>query len=104
LALQNRRFKMREVRDPPTVSHTDALEMTPHHFVAEASEIGLPVGVFPPTLRTDIGNGQPFVRVNARCDAEGDIWEVVYRQLLGISQARRIQRLNRKVFHVTLFR
>lgn len=36
-------------------------EVRLHHFVVEASSLGLKPGEWPRTVQTNIGNGQPFV-------------------------------------------
>ena len=52
-------------------------EISPLHFVAEASDLGLPPGVWPDAFTTDLGNGQRLVRVDLD-DGRG-----LYRQSLG---------------------
>lgn len=46
-------------------------------FVADASELRLPVGVFPEELDTDMGNGCKFIRFSLTDEC------AVYRQLAG---------------------
>lgn len=55
-------------------------EMTPHHFVTEASILALPVGKFPKQIETEIGNGNPLV-LN-----KWDGQEFTYTQSLGCVQ------------------
>lgn len=45
-------------------SNLDALgviEHEPHRFTAEASTLNLPPGNWPRTIKTDLGNGRPFL-------------------------------------------
>jgi hypothetical protein len=58
------------------------LEVEPHKFVAEASELGFRPYEWPDTIPTNLGNKQPFVR----CMDErqnGELVAVQYRQQLG---------------------
>lgn len=45
------------------VTAKQVTEIEPGHVVCDASELGLPVGKWPMTLETDLGNGSPFQRV-----------------------------------------
>lgn len=54
-----------------------------HKFSADASTLGFPVGQWPESIGTDMGNGQPFVRSHNEI-ADGDLLWVTYRQSLGI--------------------
>lgn len=65
------------------VSSHQLLEVEPHLFVAEASELRLPVGVWPLRIDTSLGNGQPLERQTKKVDADGDILYVRYRQRFG---------------------
>lgn len=53
-------------------------EMRVHEYVTEASALGLPPGQVARSLKTKLGNGQPFVLL--RVDDAGTAH---YRQLLG---------------------
>lgn len=53
-------------------------ETEPHHYVTEASTLGLPPGSYPERLETDLGNGLPLLRVRRSADRA---W--LYRQDLG---------------------
>lgn len=64
------------------IPRTMVQETQLHHFVAEASTIGLPPGTFPHRLDVDIGNGRPFYR-SYSVDRDGDLTGVVYRQEFG---------------------
>jgi hypothetical protein len=55
-------------------------EVELHHFVTDASDIGIPPGPFPMRIETDLGNGQPFLLVRS----EGD--SARYAQSLGCIQ------------------
>lgn len=43
------------------VTTRNAVESRVHHWSADASDLGLPVGEFPQQIGTDLGNGQPFI-------------------------------------------
>lgn len=74
---------MRTVLDQPRVERDNATEYEVHRFVAEASDIGLPVGRFPLAIGTSLGNGQPFTFDHADRDGDGDLTACHYRQRLG---------------------
>lgn len=61
------------------VSNQVATEYEVHHFVTEASTLGLPPGQYPDRLEVapEFGNGQPLLRATANAAA------VIYRQALG---------------------
>lgn len=64
-----------------TVNADDAVEVSPHMFVIDASTLGLPPGVWPETVTTQsLGNGLPFIKCDERADA------VIYRQVLGAAE------------------
>jgi hypothetical protein len=70
-----------------TILHKDlqrlnVVEHHPHHFTAEASELGFPAGMFPEEIKTDMGNGQAFILDQEKVD-DGDLLWVRYRQALG---------------------
>lgn len=52
----------------------------PDRFATQASDLALPVGHWPKTLTTDIGNGRPFEGVARKFDDEGDLVYVRYVQ------------------------
>ena len=45
------------------VTEQNAIEVEVHRFVTDASDLQLPVGVWPQTLETNLGNGEPFVKI-----------------------------------------
>lgn len=57
-------------------------EAGPHHYVADASELGFPPGQWPAQLDTDLGNGRPFVRSEVE-HYRGSVARVVYLQANG---------------------
>lgn len=65
----------------------DVMEHQPHHFTAEASELGLPVGVFPQHLKTTLGNGQDFYAYHDEL-RDGDRLWVDYHQGNGCIKLR----------------
>lgn len=52
---------MMKGNDMITINPAMVYETEPHHFQADASDLGLPVGYFPPQLPTSMGNKLPFV-------------------------------------------
>ena len=58
-----------------------------HHFMASASDLGMAPGEWPETIQTDIGNGQPFLRV-AEDVRDEDLVCMIYRQFLGCIDLR----------------
>ena len=42
------------------IRYADVTEVETHKFATDASDLGLAPSSFPPTLDTDMGNGQPF--------------------------------------------
>ena len=67
----------------PQVTYQHCSEFEVHHFVTDASDLGLPPGPFPHRLSTDMGNGQPFNVINYKKNDDGDITCVIYRQEFG---------------------
>lgn len=63
-------------------------EYEPHHFSAEASEIGLRAGQWPKQIVTKIGNGRPFLRTSKKVDEIGDLRWVTYVQEFGCCRIR----------------
>lgn len=45
------------------ITRDNAREFSPHAFVSEASELGLPPGMWPDVLETDLGNRLLLFRV-----------------------------------------
>ena len=45
-----------------------AIAEDPHRLAVEACEIGLPPGVWPQQIATDLGNGQPFSLLSSAAD------------------------------------
>lgn len=64
----------------PQVDAASAAQAGPVHWDADASDIGLRPGEWPPQLTTSLGNGQPFFRHATHRDPEGDIVDAVYLQ------------------------
>ena len=54
-------------------------EYMPHTFVADASELGFPIGQWPRQFETNLGNGQPMVASRPMDSGKG----IVYFQWLG---------------------
>jgi|HubBroStandDraft_6_1064221.scaffolds.fasta_scaffold00530_22 hypothetical protein len=75
---------MRDVAYPyPKATVQNCSEHELHYWVTEASDLGLPVGSFPPQIATDLGNGQPFIYGYADMN-EGDVAGVHYYQCNGV--------------------
>lgn len=66
-----------------TIDYVDVSETQPHEFHAEASSLGLPPGMWPPSLATRMGNSLPFVRSHLEADLDGELLWVEYRQAAG---------------------
>lgn len=71
-----------EARDKAKLRVDQVTEIQPHLFEADASDIGLPPGVFPTMILTTIGNGQPLVAKTKKVRG-GDVLYVRYAQQLG---------------------
>jgi hypothetical protein len=67
---------------PPTnfLKSLDLREDPLHQFSCEASAIGLRTGHFPPTIETDVGNGEPLNIQRAVFGEDGELLGVLYRQ------------------------
>jgi hypothetical protein len=52
-------------------------------FLAEASELGWPVGRCPKILQTTLGNGQPLKLIRIDYDAEGEAIKANFKQRFG---------------------
>ena len=61
------------------VSYEQCHEYETHSFVTEASTLQLPVGAFPSSLHTAMGNGQPFWL----CGVSQDGMKATYTQEFG---------------------
>lgn len=59
------------------ITKDNATEQDPGMFYTEASDIELPPGIWPDTLETSLGNGQPLRRLPIN---QEDIKFVVYQQ------------------------
>lgn len=59
------------------VDRDQAMETKLHTFSAFASDLGMQPGYFPDEIETNIGNGEPFIRI--RLDSIGG----AYKQRLG---------------------
>jgi hypothetical protein len=64
------------------ITRDNATEHELHHWTMEASDLGLPVGRWPTTIPTDLGNGLPFLMQRAE-RADGDLRWIDYRQCNG---------------------
>ena len=64
-----------------SVTYEQCTEYEIHHFVTEASDLGLR-GPFPHSITTDMGNKQPFL-VQKVIEKDGDLAAVEYRQEFG---------------------
>ena len=58
----------------------DFTRIEPHKFATFASDLGLPPGEWPRTIKTDMGNKMPFLRGAAQRDESGGIALIIYRQ------------------------
>ncbi len=63
---------------PAAIGYADVTETELHILVAEASDLGWPVGVWPATVETTIGNGQRLQLWSASREYR------TYRQALGV--------------------
>lgn len=63
-------------------------EFEPHHFSADACEIGLRPGEWPERLETNIGNGLALMRRTKKLSADGDLMWVTYLQANGCVSLR----------------
>lgn len=64
------------------ITANDVFEHGNFKFSAEASDLQLPVGRFPLSIDTDLGNGQPF-QLFAQEIQDGDLMYVKYKQRMG---------------------
>lgn len=64
-----------------TVTRELALDAGSARFIAEASELGLPPGVWPCEVATDLGNGRPCKLIGVQPDGTH-----VYRQEFGVTR------------------
>lgn len=46
---------------PNRITHDLVTEVSVHHFVADASELGWPPGFWPKTVPTSLGNSMPLM-------------------------------------------
>lgn len=65
----------------------DIHEFEVHQFSAEASTLGFPVGHWPTTIETTLGNKLPFI-ASTRKIRDGDLLWVTYRQANGCISLR----------------
>lgn len=72
------------------IDRKQAHEIKPHVFGIDHSDLRdqLPVGVWPFTISTNLGNGQSLVRTSKAVDEEGDIQWVTYEQSNGCIRVR----------------
>lgn len=68
-----------------TVDKDRLLEMKPHRFTADASELGFRPGHFPEqfTVLPKFGNGLDFKLYEVLCDRNGDVSSIQYAQIYG---------------------
>jgi hypothetical protein len=71
---------MRDVTDKPLATAQNCHEHSVHHWVTEASELGLAVGDWPMKIDTNLGNGQPFFMARIGRTDDGDLAGVRYLQ------------------------
>lgn len=64
------------------ITNKNAQETRVHHFVTDASSLGLPPGVFPALIESDLGNGLDFERIRPQRVGE-QLLAVHYRQIFG---------------------
>lgn len=58
-------------------------EHAPHHFSADASDLGFRIGIWPESLKTTLGNKGDLIR-DAEPDMQlGDLVSFIYRQSNG---------------------
>jgi hypothetical protein len=79
---------MEPTQGQPTVYRLDrekhlVLEYSTHKFSVEASTLGLPPGLLPSSIETDLGNGRPFQLMRFTADGGG-----VYNQEFGCISLR----------------
>ena len=65
------------------IHYGQATETKPHHFVLEASDLGLPPGHWPCAIATEMGNKQPFYFTHDERNDEGELVAGHYKQILG---------------------
>jgi len=65
------------------LSRENTLEVGHNRYEADASDLGLKPGDFPPRLKTIMGNQSTFKATNVRCDGGGDVLWVDYQQVVG---------------------
>lgn len=75
---------MRQVTYPyPKATVQNCTEHEPHSWVTEACELGLEVGHWPASIKTDLGNGMEFLMHSHDRTPDGDLAGVRYIQLNG---------------------
>lgn len=65
------------------ITASDVTEHEVHQFSAEASDLRMRHGEWPTSIRTTLGNKQPFIRKSAKMTPSGDLGAVVYAQSMG---------------------
>ena len=64
------------------INRNDLTEAYPHHFIGEASSLGLPPGEWPTVLLTNLGNGQVLIQERHKV-MYGELVSVTYCQAGG---------------------
>ncbi len=64
------------------IKNDQVTEIEVHKFVADASDLGFPVGKFEEVLETNLGNKLPLV-AHSEKTVNGEFAGIVYRQKLG---------------------
>ena len=76
--------EMRDVAYPyPKATAQNCHEHNVHSWVTEASELGLAIGHWPATIKTDLGNGMEFIMHSHDRTLDGDLAGVRYIQNCG---------------------
>lgn len=65
------------------ITASDVTEHEAHCFSAEASELRMRPGEWPNSIRTTMGNKQPFLRISAKMTPGGDLGAMLYQQSMG---------------------
>ena len=64
-------------------NHPLIMEHTAGELLAEAAEMGFPVGRWPAQLTTNLGNGYDLILAELKRDQDGDIQAAIYKQQQG---------------------
>jgi hypothetical protein len=66
------------------VTRANATESGPGLFTADASDLRLKPGAWPPQLPTELGNGQPFIYQGLVSSPDGETTRASYHQCNGL--------------------